>query len=338
MEPKIGYNSDMRSRALFLASFLSLFPLTALAHEAYVLPVEELAARSSGAQFNIFAILGEPDQLVYFLLAGTIATALFFGALLFDLGSFGRRLKTNLESHAYCGPLLLRLGIGGALLVGAVAGNFLGPEIAFGGFPPLVMRVTAGLIGACVLLGLCTRIAAGAGLALYCIFFIPNGAYLFSYFGYVGALGALIVSGAGRLSVDQKFSRPGAAPPSVAVFVRITYGLMLLYGALAVKFLEPGLTLAVVERFNLAHGVFPHNPYMVVLGAALTELALALLIIAGLGLRFALLADLIFTTAALLYLPEPAWPHLIMYGIMFYLLVTPQRLALDAWIQRRFSP
>lgn len=326
------------AKRLLISVFLFLItPFHALAHEAYVLSPTEFRMKLQGSQFNVFEILGNPEHLRYIILAGAFGTLLFLGVLLFFRSAKGKALEGSLESLESFGALFLRLGTGGALLFGAFAGHVFGPEISLGIFPETTLRTLAGLVGGAIILGIHTRIASGIGLLLYFSLFIPNGAYLFAYFGYVGAFGVLLISGGGRWSFDKRRGASATPLPSGATLVRVTYGLMLLYAALAIKFLAPTLTLAVVENFNLARGIFPGTPELVVLSAALTEATLALLIIFGFGLRFALFIDLIFTTAALIYLPEPAWPHLIMYAAMFYLFVTPQAFSVDTWIAKRFT-
>ncbi len=309
-------------------------PLATSAHEAYVLSPEDVAVKSGGPQFNVFTVLSTPEHARLFYGMTLLGILVLAAAFFWGRGRQARLLKTWIEAQRGLGPLFLRLGAGGALVFGALGGQFLGPEMA--AFSPLLAYI-AGAAGLLLILGVVTSFAASLGLILYLLSFEANGAYAFSYFCYIGVFGALFFSGGGKFSLYRKLDLPGTGLASMSAFVRVSYGLMLLYGALAIKFLTPALTLGVVTNFNMAGGIFPSEPLLVVLGAALTELALALMIIFGFELRLALFASLTFATTALLFLPEPFWPHLILYGVSLYLLVTPQTYSIDGWTERRLK-
>lgn len=98
--------------------------------------------------------------------------------------------------------------------------------------------------------------------------------------------------------------------------------------------MDTALSLDVVNRYHLAH-YFPFDPLFVVLGAALIEVTVALLYMAGLLQRFTTVIFLVFMSLSLIFFKESVWPHylLIALGIGIFL-HQPDKWALDRYLFR----
>ncbi len=98
--------------------------------------------------------------------------------------------------------------------------------------------------------------------------------------------------------------------------------------------MDTALSLDVVNRYHLTH-YFPFDPLFVVLGAALIEVTVALLYMAGLLQRFTTVIFLVFMSLSLIFFKESVWPHylLIALGIGIFL-HQPDKWALDRYLFR----
>jgi hypothetical protein len=183
------------------------------------------------------------------------------------------------------------------------------------------------------------RVAATAGLLLYLVSFIVFGLYPLTYFGYVGVLLALALFGGGIVALDNLFfeNKSSLLERYGALLIRVCYGFGLVYTAVSVKFLHPGLPMTVVQEYHLTqfHLLFPSDPLLVVFGAALAETTIGILIILGLRLRLTILISLFYLTLSLLFFREMLWPHLILFGISLGLLVNKNEVSLDTFLKNR---
>ena len=110
---------------------------------------------------------------------------------------------------------------------------------------------------------------------------------------------------------------------------RILFGLSLLYAAVNVKIFHPALSLDVATSYNLSK-FFRLDPEMIVLGAALSEITIALLYIFGFMRRVTSILFIIFVTLSLLYFKEDVWPHYLLLGLAVGIFLhKPDILALD---------
>jgi hypothetical protein len=68
-------------------------------------------------------------------------------------------------------------------------------------------------------------------------------------------------------------------------------------------------------------------------GAGLAEILIGLFVILGFAMRWTIIISLAFITLSILYFQELLWPHFILYGISFSLLINSGDLfTADHWI------
>lgn len=175
---------------------------------------------------------------------------------------------------------------------------------------------------------------------------------------YPFAFPAILLAGSGRPSADELFARVAAAPGTlyneidpvrgvadrvgrvvdryqrfVPVVVRIGLGLSFVYLGVAEKLFDPARALLVVEKYDLT-AVVPVDPGVWVVGAALIEIAVGLLLLAGLLTRgVALLAFLVLTTTLFGLPDDPVLAHVSLFGLTSAVLTLgggPQ--SLDGWL------
>ena len=320
----------------------------ASAHEAYVLSKKQLEEGLRSVGFDSFAALRSSHNIKVAVFVGlgiVVALALSF---LFRQSRKGKRfyhaLDTGLLHRA--APLILRLTLAASLFFCAFSGSFLGPELPLNALPlPYVLRTALFLISGFLALGLLTEVAALAAFLIFALGALTYGWYTITYLNYLGEIVALSLFGSGLLSLDYLFFvRKG---PFAGIkryeepLIRVSYGVSLLYTAISIKLLHPLITQMVVNQYHLTrfYLLFPRDPLLVTLGAALVEIALGIFIIIGFELRLIVLVSLFLYTLSLLFFGEAVWPHLMLYGISFYLLFNPEIGSVDNLLMRwKFLP
>lgn len=255
-------------------------------------------------------------------------------------------IRRALVDYADLLPWLLRLSIGLPMVGAGFAGYLFTPLVtaADTGVPVRLFGVT---VGFALLFGLATRFVAGVALASYLALLPVHPSMLFA-FEYVAGLLAIGIVGGGRPSADHVIARLAASDETVysrldpfyrriavpagkaldpyrqfvPTVVRVGMGVVFAYLALAEKLLAPDQALAVVEQYGLSTLV-PVPPELWVLGAALTELFLGVLLVIGLFTRAASSAAfLVFTTTLFGLADDPVLAHISLFGLVSVLLVT----------------
>lgn len=333
------------TRTLFWAIFGFLsFPLFASAHEAYVLPQQFFWQEiSNPINPRALSALQNPHDLWVTLEITAAILALIALNFLFRQSAVGERANRFFERFSNLGPVFVRVAIAFAFFFGARSGAFLGPELSLAQMPfAETLRWGLYLASGMILTGLFTELAAVIGFAIFSLGFFSFGAYLATYLNYLGELIVLILFGMRRWSLDAIFFGPltqwrARWEPYETTIVRVFYGIALIYAGVTVKFLHPDLTLRVVNDWNLTrfHWLFPSDPLLVVLGAGLAEAAIGLFLIVGFEMRMTVLISLFYITLSLLYFRELVWPHILLYGISFNLLVQPEILTIDHFLFER---
>jgi uncharacterized membrane protein YphA (DoxX/SURF4 family) len=327
---------------LYITVVLSAFfaaPL-AYAHEAYVMPLEQFHAGLEAERFNIFNALKDPSNLKMFL---GISVAVFLALVCATIFQrmYGRKVSLWLTKWQRYAQLILRVALGAALLFGALSGNFLGPEIALADISSMpFLRLALILASFLIISGFMSEIGALVALGTF-LFAIPhNGWYLMSYVSYLAEMIALIIFGPGAFSLDSRLNisrvRFSRFKENEVFLVRLGYGVALMFSAISIKFLHPALTLSVINDYHLTdfHLLFPPDPMLALLGGALAELTIGFFVLIGFQTRLVVAVSLFYITLSLLFFNEAVWPHLILYGLAFYLLLSPQKLAVDNLIER----
>lgn len=348
----------MRRFVLGLFSFFSFFvlPFTVSAHEAYVLPYTTFwSIMHQPISANALKAWQNPANVkLTLIIAGITLLGLVLNFLL-RLTWVGQKLHEFPERFARFGPHFIRISIAVALFFSAQSYSFLGPELHGNLLPhPELVQLTLYATSIMILFGFLTELAALAGIVIYILSYLTFGAYILTYLNYFGEFVVLFLFGMRVFSLDAKLFGPLKRFCSwekyETTIVRILYGLALLYAAVTVKLLHPDLTVLVVNTWHLTqfHWLFPSDPVLVTLGAGIVEAVIGIFIILGFELRLTVLVSLFYITLSLLYFRELVWPHLLLYGISFNLLVQPETFTLDhlifeskrrekAWWRRIFS-
>lgn len=327
---------------LLLAGLAGWFLPGALvqAHEAYVLPYETFwRALGEPAGPKAFDALKNPHNFwVFIVIAATTALLLTLNLLL-RRTKLGGRLHRWPERYAHLGRHFVRFAIAAAFFFSAASQTFLGPELREGLFPhaPLI-SLAVFAISLMIAFGLFTEAAALLGLAVFIKSFSIFGPYLLTYFNYLGELIVLLLFGLRTFSLDHYLFGPlrrfKYLKKYETTIIRAFYGLGLMYAAVTVKLLHPAITLQVVTDWHLTrfHWLFPADPLLVTFGAGLAELVIGFFITIGFELRLTVLVSLFYLTLSLLYFGEAVWPHLLLYGLSFNLLVQPETFTLDNFL------
>jgi uncharacterized membrane protein YphA (DoxX/SURF4 family) len=317
-----------------------------LGHEAYVLDNQTF---QSGLQNSHLVNLRELINPAYLpvMIGGLIFILGLFGlALWLSLTPVGLRLTQRLESYGRYTVDLVRVAAGLALIWGAIAGSFFGPELALAGAPGgSGLRLVMIVIGLMLLLGWFSQAAGWLGLAVLSYGAFYWHSYILTYLSFAGIFLALMLFGGGRFSIDhQIFKWPAVQGRNLITFndiTRWTFALALIYTAVTIKFLHPQLSQQVYLNYHLDK-IFHLSPVFFVIGAGLMELMVGSFILVGFASRTTVLILLTVMTLALLNMHEPVWPHLVLYGLSLAILIMPKsRLTIDyylaSWLKRRFG-
>lgn len=330
--------------ALSLGSFFFSYGV-ASAHEAYVLPYDDFwAGIRAPITPHVLDALKDTSNLWVGGLVALGVFALVVADILFRRSTRGQRFYAALEGYSHYGQHFIRIAIAVAFFFAATSDTFLGPELHGALFPhPYVVQLTLFAISFMIAVGLFTELAAVAGIALYIWSFFVYGPYVFTYLNYLGELIVLVLFGMRVASFDRyifgRLKRFTAWEKYKTVVVRIAYGFSLLWAAVTIKLLHPDILVTVVNTWHLTqfHWLFPSDPLLITLGAGIVESLIGICIIFGLEMRLVVLVSLFYITLSLFYFQELVWPHLLLYGISFNLLVQPEYFSVDRWLFRKRS-
>lgn len=328
----------------------------ASAHEAYVLPYNTFwGDMKEGVSLHAFDALKSTHNLYLVFVIGGSVLILFILNFFFRRSMMGQKVSHFFEKFSYLGPHFIRITIAAAFFFSAMSNTFLGPELHGSLFPfPHILQISLFAMSGMIAFGIFTELAALVGIIIFLSSFFIFGSYVFTYLNYLGELIVLLLFGMRFFSVDRYLFGPLRRFQSLAKYetliVRVLYGLALLYAAITVKLLHPDLTVLVVNTWHLTKfsWLFPSDPLLVTLGAGVVEALIGLFIIFGFELRLTVLISLFYITLSLFYFRELVWPHLLLYGISFNLLVQPENFTIDhilfrhhrdekSWWKRTFS-
>jgi hypothetical protein len=334
------YNENMVVLvSLLFSAFIFSFKI-ASAHEAYVLPYSTFwDGMKESFSLHAFDALKNPNNIHVTIIIVLSVFALLGINFLIRLTSAGQKSHAFIERYAFLGPHFVRITIAVAFLFSALSNSFLGPELLGSLFPyPHVVQIVLFAMSAMIAVGFFTELAALAGIILFVWSLFVFGPYVLTYANYLGELIVLFLFGIRVFSLDKYIFGPLKRFKSFqqyeTVIVRAMYGLALIYAAITVKLLHPDLTITVVNTWNLTqfHLLFPSDPLLVTFGAGIVECVIGLFIIFGFEMRLTILISLFYITLSLLYFRELVWPHLMLYGISFSLLVQPEVFTMDHFL------
>jgi hypothetical protein len=304
-------------------------PAIASAHEVYVLTPAEIATDTSEPAFNMVQVaLGDLHQFLFWAVVGFIVVSTVFFASIFRF--FEAALDPVFNKLKRYAPAICRITVGIGLIAGAYYQATYGPELplapTFGALTPIIAGIIA-ISGVLIIVGLWVRVAALVALLFYCVTVWIHGVYMLTYVNYFGEFVILLLMGThGRHRPSRSTTTAflhrierAFAPYSFA-FLRVTFGLSLLYASFYAKILHNNLALQVASLplaghpYGIAH-YFGMEPHFLVLGAALIELLIGFFYVLGIEIRWTSLFLLFWLSLSLWYFGESVWPHIILIGI-----------------------
>ena len=322
---------------------LAFAPHILFAHEVYVLSPHEAHMGLLDSSVNIFQALSNSSNLRTFTIISFSILAVLILYFFFQRTRVARHASRYIEKLHVVGPFLLRLAVGVSLFYSAESFSFLGPELSLHPLPfTFILRFLLYVVSIMTVIGLFTEIAAFFGLIVFALATFTYGHYMFTYFTYVAEFVALIIFGSRSFSIDKylfgEHRKPQLKENIETLMIRVSYGFSLIYAAVNVKIFHAILTLDVVKEYNLTrfHLLFPHDPLLLVLGAALAEITIGFFIMVGFELRLTVLISLFYITLSLLFFKELVWPHYILFGTSLNLLFAPQKYTLDGFISKKW--
>lgn len=243
-------------------------------------------------------------------------------------------------------PLVGRLTIGFSLIASAHYGGLFGPELPLttvvGPFAP-ALRIFLYIVGALFVLGLGTRWAALAAMAIFAIAIVRFQGYMLTYLNYFGEMIVAFLLGSGEFSLDM-FLKKRSVSPLTARFeqyaflvLRVCFGIAVFYASFYAKFLHSNLALDTVRDYHLTQ-FFPFSPLFLVLGAFVIEATIGTFFAIGFEVRFTAIVFTAFLTLSIIHFGEVVWPHVILFGINIALFAHGyDRYTLESLLFRRQS-
>lgn len=325
-----------------LTALLGIFGLSGYfspvsAHEAYVLSHKDFSRGLHAPTLDTLTALAKPQNLELTIVLIVVVSLVLLLLFYLRYTKFGMKADLWLGRFSQFGLLVIRIALAAAFLYGASTNSIFGPELSLHNLPLFqVLPYIEYLIGGLLLVGLFTEVAAVLALILFAFAAYANGFYLLTYLNYLAEIAVLILFGSRFLSLDslifgelKRFSKLREYENTI---IRIGYGAALLYAAIYIKVIHSEIPLEVVNQYHLNqfHWLFPHDPMLIVLGAAVVEIIIAIFIIFGFSTRFTNLVLMFYLTLSILFFKETVWPHYMLYGISISLLLSGSgELSLD---------
>lgn len=261
-----------------------------LAHEYYVLPTAR-AAEVYNQHQNIFKVLEDPFYFKLFLVFSGIAVSVMCILLLLPLFRNVKVLTARLESLFSSASLpIIRLAVGLVLFASAFTHTIFGPELKISSLPMIVsLEPLLFTLGFCFFLGMATSLSSLVIMLVFIDAVMVRGFYMLNYTYFAAVLIMYISKYSFNISNNTKLA-----------VIRIGLGVSLLYTAVTVKLMHPGLSLATIYDFNL-QTFLPFDPLFIVFGAFVVEALLGVCFIAGLFVRSASVTAFVVYAASLVY-------------------------------------
>ncbi len=324
-----------------LVSLLS--PFLASAHENYVLPHADIERGMHDWSLHAFDAMHNPTNLKLGLLIGLVSLVGFIVYYFFMVSRLGQKLHEALLKFEPQGHLILRVALGVSFITSGLFGSFLGPEISLTSLPlgVLLEPVLIGL-GVLLILGLFTEAVSLIGLIILGLTTFIYHAYMFSYFNYLGELLALLLFGTKYGAIDLFWSKASKWRKKYQELeiplIRVTYGLAIIYPAVMIKLLHPGIIVEIVNQYNLTqfHWLFPNDPLLIALGSGLAEVAVGLCLVFGLFTRLVSGVTLFLYILSISFFREAVWPHYILVALALYFIINDGGgWSIDNWLRNR---
>lgn len=309
------------------------WPLAVLAHEPYVLPVDIWQAGYEAPWYDFLAPLRNPTNAPLLAVLAGLSIAFIVGSFFFWHTPFGQRIAKALASAKYHGRGILRICVGLALVLGALGSNIFGPELQIWTIPyGWLIRYLVFALGVLLAIGWMTELAALVLAGVYLVVLWAYGSYALIYLPYLLIAVALMRYGSGPISLDYLLTKEKPKPRPLSVepeWLRFTLAIGFLVGAVYLKVLHPATTLAVITHYEL----MPANPQLFAVLMTAGELGLGLLFLLGFQTRTLAIGALFMLLSAQIMFKEIVWPHLPLYGLALYALLSGGgRISIDRWL------
>src|SRR3989344_3834377 len=317
----------MRTIAVFFVLLIvgiGAVPLYADAHEVYVLSPSEIAHGLETPAFSpLDVIVTNLGDFLFWAISAVLLVVFVFTL------SISHRIEQALDPWLMrlkkYAPGIARVTIGLSFFTAAYYQAIFGPELSlsllFGSGAPIVTALLI-VIGLLFIFDRYTRGAALVGLVLFALAAVHHGSYMLTYTNYIGGLVVLLFLGTGTFGPFHGFIKGIASriAPYRFLIMRVTFGISLLYASFFAKFLHNQLALQVA---SLPLAGFSHSlayylgfdPQLLVVGAGIVEIIIALFFIFGIEIRFTSFFLEFWLALSLLYFGEAVWPLLILIGI-----------------------
>ncbi len=327
------------SSFIFSVSFF-LFAPPASAHEAYVLTRQEFDKGLQINSTNPFAALFDPSHLTLTAIITICVVSSYLLIILWSTTKYAAILDKIIKKAKVIGPLIIRLAISSSFFYAAQANAVLGPELSLAHLPGgEIVRLLEFVMAFMVFFGVFVEIAAFIGIGIFFYISWQYGWYLLTYLNYFGELIVLLLFGSKYISFDRFFFGKKLIIKGLEKFkeyetpiVRILYGCALIYAGYTIKFQHQILSVWVYNQYHLKD-FFHASAEFIAAGAGLSEITIGLFIILGFVMRFTILISLVFITLSLMYFHEMLWPHFMLYGISFSLLInSADKLTIDKYL------
>lgn len=326
------------SLLLFLSYLTCAHPI--FAHEAYVLTRAEFQQGLGTATLNPLGALFDPRyiQVSCIITMGVVLAYLL--AILWATTPWAAFLDKIIKKAKVVGPLIIRFAISASFFYAAMSNSILGPELSLTMVPyGSSIRFLLFALSVMIFFGFLTEIAALIGLVLFFFVTIFFGGYMITYVNYFGELLVLLLFGSRFISFDRVLFGQKAWIPALEKLrsleipiVRILYGVALIYAGWTIKFAHQSLSVEVYNQYHLIN--FFHAPAtFIAAGAGLSEIAIGAFILIGFAQRLTTIISLVFITLSIFYFREMLWPHFMLYGISFSLIInSADQFTLDRFL------
>lgn len=322
------------------AVFFFIFKKFAFAHEAYVLTHNEFQTGLMVFATNPFAPLLNP-QYIHISAIITLCVAIVYMLNFLWATTTSAAILDKVIKKAYvAGPLVIRAAISASFFYAAFANAILGPEVSLSLVPGGEMiRFLLFVLSIMIFFGFLTELAAAAGLLLFVYMGFIVQWYMITYANYFGELLVLFLFGSRFFSLDVLFFGRKTFFTVLQKYrsleipiVRVLYGVALIYAGWSIKFAHQILSIDVYNQYHLIN--FFHAPAdFIAAGAGFSEIVIGTFILLGFAQRLTTGISLVFITLSILYFREMLWPHFMLYGISFSIIInSADQFTLDRYI------
>lgn len=330
--------------------FLQTLPLTilfffiskklAFAHEAYVLTRSEFDSGLMVFTSNPFGALFDPRYLQVSAIITICVVSIYMLNFLWSATTSAALLDKLIKKTHVIGPLIIRGAISASFFYAAFANAILGPELSLRLVPGGDMiRFLLFVLSIMIFFGFLTELAAAAGLLIFMYISFTFQWYMITYANYFGELLVLFLFGSRFLSLDLLFFGKRTFLATLQKYrsleipiVRILYGVALVYAGWTIKFAHQSISINVYNQYHLIN-FFHASAEFIAAGAGLSEVTIGVFILLGFAQRLTTIISLVFITLSILYFREMLWPHFMLYGISFSIIInSADQFTLDRYI------